>query len=1576
MSNWYLKIKSRFQALCWSLVRLLRQVLGLRKPNNSASETLQPDSKRQSANSGSYDQLAKASEALQRQLDTPEEREKIWRTYAKVLLLARKCDRNELAQVILKFDPLLGEQTPNTNLDVGQVISFLLESQPQTPQNLDAAWRLSQRLDEPLSMREIQQQICLQGARLGDSNLLLVKLLKRRNEGSLTASELSQVLYRFLENHTFQLAAPWRAFLEQLQPDELPQIHQVYALLDRYVEAAELAEAARDYRSAIRYLMLLSGQDTALRILALANRLGDESAIAQAHQKVAEIFWQTGNDAEALEHFQKAGNLERASDCHQRMGELKLAIRCRPTISPEWIQDIRQASENTIRFHIEQQDFWAAICLLKSLEEAWREKSQTSEAERAQRLLTEVVKTARSAFTAELQVYEGQSATGLFKRWSLAEEAAGNYLEAGLQAEKAQDYFAASVLFEKANAFGQALVALQSATPEAIDPRKKAQLLEQGGDFFMAALLYERLGEMDQAIALYEQAGEFLRAAELHRHQLGDHQTVFDHRFKDLLTKAGQVEQLAELCATRASEPGQSTEQKARLWRRIKDLTEQGLLGQKWLDLVATELPGIEMMDRRRFEEQAARWSQTAARQVLAEYADAIGLDLGTSNSVVCLYNKQRREPEVVEWHRRRQIPSVFAIDQTGREVVGIPISELLGKSPRAIITKAKREMGTDRKFRAGGQDYRAEEISARIINYARQFAREYLQQKIAAKVSAIAAQALGSSPPGEWVNEFLESHPPAIPLSNSVITVPAYFNEAQKQATKTAGVLADTRVLRLIHEPTAACLAQRIQENKIETILIADVGAGTFDLSIIQTGDGVFEVQEIEGDNTLGSADLDELIYTHFSNFIKAETGQEIPRNSQTATRLRQACEELKIELSSQSEWTIDLPYLIGDRTIQLTLTREELERLASSWLERIRITCQKIQRRPSRVLLIGGGGLMPAIRYCIRDVFNREPDSAYDPLTVVARGAALQAAILMGDAQQTILLDVVPFSLGIKCQVSPGEFKFDSVISKHMTIPTDKIKRYTTTEDDQTQVKIEIFQGESSLPDENFKIGEFILQGIPIAKAGVPQIDVKFNIDADCLLTVTARDASTGNQQSIAIADSHLLTPAQTTSLQARFRNSQLYQGSRVSLEKLIAELKATLHEVENADISVLLMRFQDRIHTYERYRERYSPTSTDNSKLFEIYRDRVQLEDNTRLALDQWGTLSRSVRSWLDHYGAVDWRSTEVEAQVQQLLEEGDRLLKRAHNARITIIEIAANYQQWLSILENLALNPEGNPEELAQHFLRLQRYPEALSQFQRLAIPLLSNQVDLGLEILARTRQREAYITLLLEHATSLGVNTPDFDRLNHTVRIYTNSIVWIQLSIGDRVVTGSGFAIRSNYIATNRHVLIDETTGKCVAPEAVHVITSEGALPVVSIHLPTWGADDVVILQVQPPEDISLMSLRLGFSELVEVGEQIMTIGFPSPESGAFAENLYCNTGLVNRVRSSQLCTERVLEVSIPLQGGISGAPILNQCGEVIGLLTFWMERRQESASGQIRSEQSFYAIPVELLRRLYAEIQN
>lgn len=1521
-----------------------------------------------------YLQLRKTRTRLEKELETSRGQNRVWSMYIKTLSLAMRCDCHELSQVIWQFDSHFQPQQSGSDLIIKRAISQLLDANPQTLQYLDAAWRLAPRHPRSEVVREIQQQICLQLADLGESTVLLGRVLRWRECNCLDPGELSQIFETFLRKHSFDKTTPWKAFFEQLSPEELPRLHPIYALVERYQEAANLAEAAEDYESAIHYLISLDGEDVARQRLTLAQRSGNLELISQAHNSLGDYYWKAHNLPQASEHFQQANNPEKVSNCQKELGKFAESIDSRPQLNPDWVRELRELIETQARTQVEQQEFLPAIELLSAVARAWRRRRQITEAERTEYYLSEAVRTARCAFESELSEAESEEVKlNIRRRWSQLEEAAGNYLEAALQAEQTQDYFTASLLFEKASAFGQALVALESVNPENVDPRKKAQLLEQGGDFFMAALLYERLQDLDSARTLYERAGEFSRAAEIRKRQVGDQESLFDPDFQALLAKAGQIEHLAELCATQAAEPNLSNLEKVRLWRRIKELADQELLGQKWQDSIAAELPQLEQFDREQFQQQAPTWVKQASEEVLRNYTDAIGLDLGTSNSVVCLYNKQQGTTEVVGQHRERQFPSVLAIDQSGQELVGLPISTLIHKSPRAIITGAKREMGTQRRFKVGDQTYRPEEISARFINHARELSRDYIHHKISQTIVCLASQSLGLAPSLDWVNDAMAQYLPTIPLQNLVITVPAYFNEAQKQATKTAATLAGVHVLRLIHEPTAACLAQRVRSHKVETILVIDLGAGTLDLSIIQVGEGVFEVIEIEGDNTLGSSDLDEIIYTHMADGLKAEFGEEIPRNSQAATRLRQACEELKIELSSQVDWTIHLPGLIGNQQIHISLSRQKLEDLANPWLKRIETICRRIKQKPTRVLLIGGGGQMPAVYRCIQRVFNQAPNSTYDPVTVVARGAVLQGAILQGDVEDALLVDVVPFSLGIKCRMAPGQFKFDSVIPKHSAIPIRKTQCYTTTENGQTQVRIQIFQGESPLPQENFKVGEFVLEGIPIALAGVPKINVTFDIDSNCLLTVTARDATTGNVNSITIVDSHLLTPAQTESLKKQFWNSQNYQKSLSHLKGLIASLQASLEDQEYADLANLLTRFQNRLEIYQRERERYVPTPLDNDILFEMYRDRDQLGDRARLNLDHWGTLRRSISSWLEQTQKIDWRSKAIEAQVKQLIEEGERLFPRTQKASRDVIEMASMYRKWLSVLDNLPIDLEGDPESLVQHFLHLHRYVEAQEQFERLPPPHSQSQVELGLEILARSRQREPYLAQLEEFGSLLDLHRPDWQNLNQTVRTYGSSVVCIQARLGDQLASVSGFVIGPDLIATNRRIVMEPDGRGRLPTQRISVITAQDSLTVKSVHLPTWGEDDLAILEVYPGS-MTLNPLRLGFSELVEVGERIFTLGFPALDSHQFEDNLYCNLGLINRIRPSEYCSEWILEVSVPLQQGISGAPIFNQWGEVVGILTFDTIRSQPLAQGGGVSEPLVYALPIQLLRRLFGEL--
>lgn len=320
MSKWISSLHRFLQVLCQPLIRLLRKLPFLVNP---------------------YKQLAKTCKTLQEQLETSPATDKAWPTYIKILSLARKCDRHELTQVIIKFDPLLREQNFSADLAVKKAISYLLEANPQNYQNLDAAWRLSQRLNDFPTRQEIQQQICLQVAQIGDSDKLIARLLTRRNEGSLTPPELSQILNIFCKNYVFQRSNSWRTFFEQFNPDELPKIHQVSAIFERYLEASELAEKARDYHSAINYLMYVSGTPAALRAAKLSYRLEDQEMIAQTHQRVAEIFVQESDYVnatkyflKALKHFQLAGNRESTYYCYQRLEQINDPTPHSPSFSP------------------------------------------------------------------------------------------------------------------------------------------------------------------------------------------------------------------------------------------------------------------------------------------------------------------------------------------------------------------------------------------------------------------------------------------------------------------------------------------------------------------------------------------------------------------------------------------------------------------------------------------------------------------------------------------------------------------------------------------------------------------------------------------------------------------------------------------------------------------------------------------------------------------------------------------------------------------------------------------------------------------------------------------------------------------------------------------------------------------------------------------------------------------------------------------------------------------------------------------------------------------------------------------
>ena len=471
-----------------------------------------------------------------------------------------------------------------------------------------------------------------------------------------------------------------------------------------------------------------------------------------------------------------------------------------------------------------------------------------------------------------------------------------------------------------------------------------------------------------------------------------------------------------------------------------------------------------------------------------------IGIDLGTTNS--CVAVMEGGEPTVItNPEGARTTPSVVAFTKTGERLVGQVAKRQAITNPDRTISSIKRDMGTDRKVTIDDKSYSPQEISAMILQKLKSDAESYL---------------------GETV-------------SQAVITVPAYFSDAQRQATKDAGKIAGLEVLRIINEPTAAALAYGLDKDNDQKIMVYDLGGGTFDVSILEIGDGVFEVLATSGNNRLGGDDFDEKVMNYLADEFQKENGIDLRQDKMALQRLKEAAEKAKIELSGVMSTNINLPFITADQSgpkhLDITLTRAQFDSLTADLVEKTMEPTRNALRDAglsasdiNKVLLVGGSSRIPAVQDAVQKFIGQEPHKGINPDECVAIGASIQAGVLSGDVEDLVLLDVTPLSLGIETMGGV----FTKLIERNTTIPTKKSQIFSTAADNQTSVEVHVLQGEREMAAYNKTLGRFSLSNIPPAPRGVPQIEVTFDIDANGIVNVSAKDLGTGSEQKITITSS----------------------------------------------------------------------------------------------------------------------------------------------------------------------------------------------------------------------------------------------------------------------------------------------------------------------------------------------------------------------------------------------------------------------------------------------------------------------
>ena len=1147
----------------------------------------------------------------------------------------------------------------------------------------------------------------------------------------------------------------------------------------------------------------------------------------------------------------------------------------------------------------------------------------------------------------------------LRQRMSL-EEKAGNYHVAAQIAEaELKDTQLAIILYEKANLYHQAIrltAANETNHEQTVVKSKLAELHSEGGNLFKAASLYESIGKYAEAHRLYEEVGHFGKALDCYTKLPNTNEQVLF----DLYQKLGEYDKMIDLLV--AKKTPDALQEALNIARERNNTFKVKVIEQK---LATFEVISEEVLETA---------YQQALQHISQYYAPILGIDFGTSTSVCAVYNTQTRKVEVVTDDKgNHYIDSYLAINEEGRYIFGSQAKLLRLTKPLAVVSHAKRFLGGNKIFRLNDLSYSTEEIIAHQLSnlkrtsnhYLKVKTREYLAERLNNQNQKVSSQIL---------EDFFESKHLDM-IKEVVLTVPAYFNDSQKRATKDAAEIAGLNVRRLLHEPTSAAVAFEYQKRFKGKMAVLDLGGGTFDISILDISDGVFEVEKIGGNTQLGGSDLDDLIFDHFQQKIKQEHGIDLSEASYRveAARLKDACENLKINLSTQQEYIIEMPYFLNQPRFGFSLTRSQLEAICQSFWQKytkaIQDTLQDLTVPIQGFILVGNATKMPKIVELSAQAIQAPQSKGIDPGLVVASGAAIDGAILTDDIQDKVILDVVPFSLGISVQENENSKKqvISRIIQRNLTIPVSRESTYSTTFDNQDTVSIRIYQGESEEPEANHFLGEFQLEGLPPAKAGTPKIKVTFDISADCILTVTAEDEVTQKSRSIKVLGSVRLSYAQKQALVDKFKQTEHSQVTESEVIRLKNELDRQVDAFEkqhqkftqNKERLQVLMEEKLQVNPHH-----YQANMEQAQVINDLFLQKDQLMEDAQRYLDQFASLASNTQNTTKIH--LDFTDNLISDHLKKRKESLQQFLKNAMTLNDRFQQqVSHTLEHWIATLDGIDPNLENmGVLEQANYLITTDRVREAIALLE---INLELHAMDTSfIETLLKGYQKngdtQKYKDLALKHQLILGNEVPNVNHLDKFLQELVESIFMIEIyDKYGKIGAGSGFGVSSDFIVTNRHLV--------EGSHRIQVVGKNGVIDSQNIILDT--SNDLALIRVKTP----LRKVRMGVSEFVEPGDWVMSAGVLAREATPFEECIRVTQGTVNAIRKHEMSTNRLVFMDNKIEEGLEGSPLINSIGEVIGIVTFTQYKVSDATAGFATMENQPVAIPIHLIEAL-VERQN